>query len=475
MNGRTPMEKHLLLGNGINIQFGGAAYSSEFILKRIKYNSRLGKYDTLFGDRLTGKEIESVFEGFVGIANGIIENEYKNITDDLYTNEAIKDFQNRYIKRINLPHEVMLEDWMLLVRVFFLINRDLMQNNDSVVQGFEQLLFDAIYNDGMIQEIYHNMNKNVKRFLNGFNKIFTLNYDNNIEQLIHKKVYHLHGDFTVLANSENEENVLGYIRAKEGKTVWSPEMKHCYCNGLLNYSGRLKYQAAEESHKAIVESEQYVDIYQQNPAFIDTISKLDPLIGQIIRTKIEHPELKIATEYYFYAFKEITGQLEIVGMSPNNDAHIFDLILNNNNITKVVFYYFNEKERKYIEENYPKKLFKCESVEELWKSLGSVRKKYNCNHNVPEEGKDIIKVLNILADDEISFEDIKKKINQVPQFEMTRLSKAVKEKLQNMNPEHNSLGVSEFEKENAAICHIALQEGIHPSVLYLICVMTYKD
>lgn len=244
MNGRTPMEKHLLLGNGVNIQFGGAAYSSEFILKRIKYNSRLGKYDTLFGDRLSGKEIESVFEGFVGIANGIIENEYKNITDDLYTNEAIKDFQNRYIKRINLPHEVMLEDWILLVRVFFLINRDLMQNNDSVVQGFEQLLFDAIYNDGMIQEIYHNMNKKVKRFLNGFNKIFTLNYDNNIEQLTHKKVYHLHGDFSVLANSENEENVSGYIRTKEGKTVWFPEMKHCYCNGLLNYSGRLKYQVA---------------------------------------------------------------------------------------------------------------------------------------------------------------------------------------------------------------------------------------
>ena len=67
------MEKHLLLGNGINIQFGGAAYSSEFILKRIKYNSRLGKYDTLFGGKLTGKEIESVFKGFVGIANGIIE------------------------------------------------------------------------------------------------------------------------------------------------------------------------------------------------------------------------------------------------------------------------------------------------------------------------------------------------------------------------------------------------------------------
>lgn len=473
MIGGTPMEKHLLLGNGINIQFGGAAYSSEFILKRIKYNSRLGKYDTLFGGKLTGKEIESVFKGFVGIANGIIEKRYKNITDDLDTIEAIKDFQDRYIERINLPHEVMLEDWLLLVRVFFLTNSDLVKNNDAVVQGFEQLLLDAIYNDGMIQEIYHSMNKQVKQFLNGFNKIFTLNYDNNIEQLTHKVVYHLHGDFSVLANSENEENVLGYIRTNEGKTVWLPEMKHCYCNGLLNYSGRLKYKMAEDNHKAIVESEQYVGRYQQNPAFIDDISKRNPLAGQMIRTKIEHPELKMATEYYFYEFEEIAGQLEIIGMSPNNDAHIFDLILNNHNITKVIFYYFSEKERKYIEEHYPKDLFKCESVEKLWKSLDCARKEYNYNYNVPEEGKDIIKALNILADDEISFEDIKRKINQVPQFEMTRLSKAVKEELQRRNPEHNSLSVSEFEEENAAICRIALQEGIHPSVLYLICVMNF--
>ena len=48
------MGKNVLLGNGINIQFGGFAYSSDFILKRIKYNSRLGKYDRLFNNKITG-------------------------------------------------------------------------------------------------------------------------------------------------------------------------------------------------------------------------------------------------------------------------------------------------------------------------------------------------------------------------------------------------------------------------------------
>jgi hypothetical protein len=468
------MKRHLLVGNGINIQFGGPAYSSDFILKRIKYNSRLGKYDALFGGKITGKEIEDVFKGFVDIANGIIEKQYENVTDDPDTSEAIKDFQNRYTEKVRLPHEVMLEDWLLLVRVFFLVNSDLVQDNLSAVQGFEQLLLDAIYNDGMVQDLYHNMNKQVKRFLNEFDKIFTLNYDNNIELLTHRTVYHLHGDFSVLSNSENEENVLGYRRTKEGTTVWFPEMRHCYCNGLLNYSGRLKYKTAEDNHKAIVESEQYVERYQNDPSFIEDISKLDPLVAQMNSTKSEHPELKMETEYYFYELKEIEGQLEIIGMSPNNDAHIFDLILRNPRITKVVFYYFSEKERKFIEEHYPKDLFKCESVHKIWKSLNSNRKKYNCNYNVPDEGSDIIKALNLMSDDEVSFEEIKKKVNQVSQFDMTRLSKAVKEELQRRNPEHTSLNVDEFKKENSAISHIALQEGILPSVLYLICVMNFE-
>lgn len=36
--------KNLLLGNGINIQFGGVAYTSSFIIKRMKYKSLMSEY-----------------------------------------------------------------------------------------------------------------------------------------------------------------------------------------------------------------------------------------------------------------------------------------------------------------------------------------------------------------------------------------------------------------------------------------------
>ncbi|MGB4660114.1 MAG: hypothetical protein WBI07_13110 [Mobilitalea sp.] len=86
----------------------------------------------------------------------------------------------------------------------------------------------------------------------------------------------------------------------------------------------------------------------------------------------------MATEYYFDEFENIQGELHIIGMSPNNDAHIFNSILSNTHITKIVFYYHTDKERQFIEGNYPGNLFKCESVVNLWKSLNSMPQKYNC-------------------------------------------------------------------------------------------------
>ena len=44
--------KYVLIGNGINIQFGGTAYSNYFILERI-----IGGYAKLFDNSITGEDI----------------------------------------------------------------------------------------------------------------------------------------------------------------------------------------------------------------------------------------------------------------------------------------------------------------------------------------------------------------------------------------------------------------------------------
>lgn len=469
--------KSLLVGNGVNIQFGGKAYSNYFIMQRIKFRAKLDSYLGLFGNALTSSEIISIFDGFVNIANAIRDGKYDELTKDKDDTEALIDFKNRYTKRITKSYEIMLEDWFLLIHMFFLKNADLVENKTLAIQGFERLILDAIYNGGKIQELYLKMSKKVKRFYNSYDKIFSLNYDSNIEMLTNKKVFHLHGDFRVLANSENTGNVQGYIRSQEGKLVIVSGMEHCFCNALLNYSGKLKYKTANDFHKLIMASNDFPARYQYDQKFKEQLLDLKekkPFEYQMIMTKIQHPELNMATEYYFDEFKSITDELDIIGMSPNNDDHIFNLIRNNKSLRKVVFYYFSEAEKNYIEEYFSGNLFSCESVKDLWKSLDCTPQKYNCNYSVPSNIDQFISCFNQMSGCVATKDEILKEISAIPQFEMERLCQLVKKDMNQRNPEHKSTNEADFLKSMASISYIALQEGILPSALFLIYVMNSK-
>ena len=194
--------KSLLIGNGININFGGKAYSNQFIIKRIIFNARAGKYDLLFNGKISGEQIEEVFLNLAELANAISRGE----CDSVVTTEEIpllEDFKRRYSKKVEHYYDVGLEDWLFILRIFFLKNDDLKNIWRPVKYSFEQMMLDAIYNDGDIQKLYLSMGKPVKRWLEQYDEIFTLNYDNNVESLIKKPVFHLHGDYSTPANSEN--------------------------------------------------------------------------------------------------------------------------------------------------------------------------------------------------------------------------------------------------------------------------------
>ncbi|MBQ5563083.1 MAG: hypothetical protein IIT39_06825, partial [Clostridia bacterium] len=71
--------KSILVGNGVNIQFGGKAYTSEYILQRIKYKAKQDKYRELFADSISGKEIVIFLDNLVDFCNGILNNKYDNL------------------------------------------------------------------------------------------------------------------------------------------------------------------------------------------------------------------------------------------------------------------------------------------------------------------------------------------------------------------------------------------------------------
>ena len=460
---REKTEKSILIGNGININFGGKAYTNDYIIKRIRFNARANKYDLLFDNKIKGDDIASIFvelatwtnEIYGGKFDAIIPSEEKPI---------LEDFKARYNWKLTHYYEVGLEDWLFILHVYFLQHADIADNWSSAKQGFERVILDAIYNDGDIQKLYKFMGKPVKRWLLEFNNVFTLNYDNNVEELINRPVFHLHGDFRTLANSENPQTVMGYIRESKGEKVdIPPNFEHCFCNALLDYSGEHKYEIANEFEK----STEWLQFLERS----DIPSKsCSPLIEELMRVHKEHPELAFGNNYHFTEFRDLTGELCIIGMSPNNDSHIFKLI-NESKVERVVFFYFSDRESKKELPIHQK--VEYASAQDLWRRLDASPKQYNCHYSIPkkDEVRDFWKVFNLMSDDKVAETDIIKSANSIPQFEARRLCDIVTEKLKAQQAQGTPRNEQEQLYQFREISRIALRNGILPSALYLHVIM----
>ncbi|MGC6173604.1 hypothetical protein [Lacrimispora sp. 38-1] len=101
-----------------------------------------------------------------------------------------------------------------------------------------------------------------------------------------------------------------------------------------------------------------------NHIYSDTImswSWLDKY-GELIKPDTKHKE---------ELFKTISGQLEIIGLAPANDEHLFLLINNNPRINSVVYYYLKDEDRTELK-HHIKKPVTYKKVVNLWASMQKV-------------------------------------------------------------------------------------------------------
>lgn len=450
--------KSILIGNGININFGGKAYTNDYIIKRILFNARANRYDLLFNGEISGDEIASIFVGLATWANAISDGKYDAIIP-AEEKPILEDFKARYNWKLSHYYEVGLEDWLFILHVYFLKNADIADNWSSAKQGFERMMLDAIYNDGDIQEIHKVMGKPVKRWLLEFSNVFTLNYDNNIEDLIKRPVFHLHGDFRTPANSENPQTLIGHIRKIKGENVDIPhQFEHCFCDALFDYAGEHKYDIALAFEKG---AEGLLSLEKSGVP-----SVLFPAqIEELLRAHKEHPELTFGSNYHFTEFRELAGELHIIGMSPNNDSHIFKLI-DESNIEKVVFYYYSEREAKKRLPIHQKVEYM--SAQELWKQLKALPKQYNCNYVLDTEIVDsIFEVFNLLSDDKVSNDEMLESINSIPRFRLDTLYETAMNEIKAQKENGPPKDEDEQRRLSREISRIALRNGVLPSALYL--------
>lgn len=214
---------------------------------------------------------------------------------------------------------VGMEDYMLLFKLFDAQWSGEQKVYSSVEQALRWLFLDALYNDGKLQMVYQKM-PGVGELLSRYDNIFTVNYDTNIDKIASKKVYHLHGSFETLHHEYDPETLKGWaIQTVKGRLhTYIRGKEYLYCNAILGFSGDDKWKKIK----------QYNNIYESTAT-------------KILRD--QHPELKMEP-YPFAEFESISGELDIVGLNPNNDSHLFQIINSNKQLSEVVYYYHDEKQ-----------------------------------------------------------------------------------------------------------------------------------
>lgn len=370
--------KSVLVGNGINIEFGGHAYHNSEIISRLLNNTGTKDYSEMFGNVLEKDKIKTIIPTLYEEKNNIIRcmyDKYCVTSDEVQT---LLRFKNEYCLKTSL-NDIGLEDYFFIFRLLHKRLNDSEEEIQNTFNGLSWLILDAIYNDGKIQSIYENINPSkkikLKDLFNNYDNIFTVNYDNNISKLTDREVFYLHGDFTKLHDQYNKETLLGrvYFDQKEPNPV-KKENKHIYCNAVLGFKGSLKNDVIDTFNNAKYGIDSMMQLIKNGISSEDekkleklrnSTKKDEKLSYEIIQVKRRFPHLDFH-QYPSNLLKDIEGEINIIGLSPNNDEHIFDSILNNPKLSKIIYYYKSKRDKKSIRKLYPNTNIKILPVDDLW-------------------------------------------------------------------------------------------------------------
>lgn len=309
------MQRNILIGNGINIEFGGGDnYSNHAILERLFRNMKAGKYEVIF----PWMSKEEQISGFEKLHDVLIHpDNYKQYEYYYFKQIEIERVKKQYSEDTSMS-DIGMEDYFLALE--WGIKPD---DSDILVQNahreLQMPIIDAIYNDGLINEIDYC--EGFRSYLSSFDNVFTINYDSNLDQLV-PNVYHLHGEFSKLAPMYNRQSSYS-----------------------LNYPEKCR---ADE----IVDG--FLHVYSNTIMSWYWLEKFGNWLGQ-------------EDMYGSEVFKNIEGKLEIIGMSPCNDEHLF-IMINQSNIRSVDYYFHSDEDRERMQHRINKPTT-YKNVDNFWNKL----------------------------------------------------------------------------------------------------------
>lgn len=364
----------LLVGNGINIHFTGESYSNKEIVSRakekIKASNRSYKTDE--------RNIDDFFELLHHEVENILLNEYDSYTSTCSEKNSLIAFKDRYTN-LSFPindYDISLEDYFLIYELFCRKQKVTNPQLFDVRELLKRFFIEGIFNDGKIQLIHQKYSNKFKNFLLSFNEIFTTNYDMNIQESTNKTVYHLHGAFHQLDPVYNPQSNLNKMRAKTDVTVPPVGEEYLYSTALSSYSGSIKEYEMTMMDKSNSALEKFAvaglknsNLASEYKEWASSDNEITKNLGKSILYIMENKGSELEVLYPITKFKEIFGELTILGLSPFNDNHIFLMINNNDELLKITYYYFTEDEKNKVQELLSNKKIDLKDVRLFWNKV----------------------------------------------------------------------------------------------------------
>jgi len=364
--------KNIILGNGINIQFGGLDYTNRSIIERALSKLDLKDFNPDVYTKDVGDWINSLYQILPEILHGNYDL-YAVLSDE---KEELEKFKDRYTASTAI-NEIGFEDFFLMNELFCRKYKISNPERFYAQEFIRRLFLDSIYNNGKINVIHQKFPQGFKKFLNEFDIVFTTNYDRNIEHATGREVLYLHGAFHVIAAEYDPNSFRNQLSDRPvEKTPVVKGYEHVFSTALTGSSGVFKKFSSDSQENANSGITKFAEGYLNRPDLRPQIDEWKDSENATLRNlyegiklKISNPNLKFSIDYALNKLESIVGDVIIMGLSPYNDTHIFSILLENKQVQTIEYYYFEKTEVDEIASRLEDKLLDARNVTEFWEAI----------------------------------------------------------------------------------------------------------
>lgn len=312
----------------------------------------------------------------------ILSGNYDRLAYTTYEKSALEDFKKRYKKysSINIT-SIGFEDYYLVYDL--MCHKYKIKNPERyyIREALKSFFIYSIYNKGKVNSIYKRYPEKLKAFFEQYDELYTTNYDQNVEVFSGKKIGYLHGAFNIKKDVYNQDSMRNKMTDSPIKNCNIDETHYyLYSNVLTTYSGYSKMFSIKQSKDANVAIDKMASAYIDNPSIkieIDNWEKdaneLVRKMAECIKLKLQDSEMKFTETYPIQEFINVKGEFDIVGLSPNNDTHIFEILNNNEKLSTITYYYFDLTETDAVKQLLIKHTPVFKDVASLWERYNGVR------------------------------------------------------------------------------------------------------